>query len=80
MKYQKHYFQQLEISSILNSYFMQGFYELTFNIGFVLRSVIFKMSFWCLHIDHKANEFFVKISALASKKRLNQNKFKTFYF
>ena len=31
------------------------------------------MSFWCLQIDQKTNEIFVRISALASKKRSNQN-------
>ena len=30
------------------------------------------MSFWCLQIDQKNNEIFVRISALASKKRLNK--------
>ena len=32
------------------------------------------MSFWYLQIDQKTNEIFVRISALASKKRLNQKK------
>ena len=30
------------------------------------------MSFWCHHLDQNTNEIFSKISALASKKRLNQ--------
>jgi hypothetical protein len=37
-------------------------------------SVNFKMSFFCLQIDQKNNENFVRISALASKKRSNQKK------
>ena len=32
------------------------------------------MSFWCLQIYQKSNEIFLRISALASKKRLNQKK------
>ena len=31
-------------------------------------------SFWCLQIFQRRNEFFVRISALASRKRSNQNK------
>ena len=38
----------------------------------MLRSVDFEMSFWCLQIDQKTNKNFVRISALASKKRSNQ--------
>ena len=34
------------------------------------RSVNFEMSFWCLQIDQKTNEIFVRISALASKKEV----------
>ena len=34
--------------------------------------LISKMSFWCLQIDQKTNEIFIRISALASEKRLNQ--------
>ena len=30
------------------------------------------MSFWCLQIDQKTNKIFVRISALASKKRSNK--------
>ena len=30
------------------------------------------MSFWCHQIDQKTNEIFVRISALATKKRSNQ--------
>ena len=30
------------------------------------------MSFGCHHFDQKTNEIFLRISALASKKRLNQ--------
>ena len=30
------------------------------------------MSFWCHRFDQKINEIFLRISALASKKRLNQ--------
>ena len=41
------------------------------------RSVDFKMSFGCHRFDQKANEFFLRISALASKKRLNQ---KLYYY
>ena len=37
-----------------------------------LRSVNFEMSFWCLHFDQKTNEIFVRMFALASKKRSNQ--------
>jgi hypothetical protein len=40
--------------------------------GMFLRSVNFEMSFWCLQIDQKINEIFVKISVLASKKKSNQ--------
>jgi hypothetical protein len=36
------------------------------------RSVNFKMSFWCLQIFQKTDNFFSRISVLASKKRLNQ--------
>ena len=36
--------------------------------------LIFEMSFWCLKIDQKNNEIFLRISALAYKKRLNQKK------
>ena len=36
------------------------------------RSVSYEMFFWCLLIDQKTNEIFVRISALASKKRSNQ--------
>ena len=36
------------------------------------RSVNFEMSFWSLQIDQKTNKFFVRISALATKKRSNQ--------
>ena len=32
------------------------------------------MSFWCLQISQKTNDFFSRISALASKKRSNQKK------
>jgi hypothetical protein len=32
------------------------------------------MSFWCLQIGQKTNETFLRISALASKKRLNKKK------
>ena len=35
-------------------------------------SVNFEMVFWCLQIDHKTKEIFIRISALASKKRSNQ--------
>ena len=34
--------------------------------------LISKMSFCCLQIDQKINKIFVKISALATKKRSNQ--------
>ena len=37
------------------------------------------MSFWCLQIDQKSNEIFVRISALASKKRLDQKKYSLLY-
>ena len=36
------------------------------------------MSFRCRRFDQKTNEFFSRISALASKKRLNQNNKGTF--
>ena len=39
---------------------------------YLLRSVNFKMSFWCRRFDQKINEFFLIISALASKKMSNQ--------
>ena len=32
------------------------------------------MSFWCLQIDQKTNEIFVRFSTLGSKKRSNQKK------
>ena len=35
------------------------------------RSVNFEMFFWCHQIDQKTNKIFVRISALASKKRSN---------
>ena len=38
----------------------------------VSRSVNFEMSVWCLQIDQKTNESFVRISTLASKSRSNQ--------
>ena len=37
------------------------------------------MSFWCLQIFQKNNEFFSRISALASKKRSNQKNKGTLY-
>ena len=43
------------------------------------RSVDFEMSFWSLQIDQKTNKFFVRISALASKKRSNQKNKGTLY-
>ena len=43
------------------------------------RSVNFKMFFWCLQISQKTNEIFSRISALASKKRSNQNNKGTLY-
>ena len=36
------------------------------------RSVNSEMFFWCLQIDQKPNEIFLRISALASKQRSNQ--------
>jgi hypothetical protein len=38
------------------------------------RSIIFKMSFWGHRFDPNTNGFFLRISALASKKRLNKKK------
>jgi hypothetical protein len=38
----------------------------------MILKVIFKMSFWCLQIFQKNNNFFFRIPALASKKRSNQ--------
>ena len=35
-------------------------------------SVNFERTFWCLQIDQKTSEIFIKIFALASKKTLNQ--------
>ena len=35
--------------------------------------------FWCHHLDKKTNEFFSRISALASKKRSNKWKIRTFH-
>ena len=46
---------------------IESFYKWT-----LLRSVNFEMSFWCLQIDQKNNEIFVRISALTSKKMSNQ--------
>ena len=45
-----------------------------FQVGYsnYKRSVNFKMSFWCHRFDQKTNNFFLRISALASKKRSNQ--------
>ena len=43
------------------------------------RSVNFEMSFWCLQIDQKTNEIFVRIFALAYKKRSNENKIRALY-
>ena len=37
-----------------------------------MRSVIFEMIFWCNQIDPKTSKIFVRISALAYKKRSNQ--------
>ena len=48
------------------------FLSLTSNFDRTLRSVNFKMSFGCLRFNQKTNEFFLRISAQASKKRLNQ--------
>ena len=42
------------------------------SISSSLKSVNFEMSFWCLQIDQKTNDIFVRISALASKKRFDQ--------
>ena len=42
------------------------------------RSVNFEMSFWWLQIKQKTNKFFVRISALAFKKRSNQKNKDTF--
>jgi hypothetical protein len=39
----------------------------------------FKMSFWCDCFDQKTNKIFLRISALASKKRLNQKLYYTKY-
>ena len=36
------------------------------------RSANFEMSFWWLQINQKTNKIFVRISALAFKKRSNQ--------
>ena len=36
------------------------------------RSVNFEMLFWCLQIDQKKHEIFVRISALASENRSNK--------
>ena len=38
------------------------------------------MSFWCHCFDQNTNEFILRISALASKKRLNQKQIKALYF
>ena len=37
------------------------------------------MSFWCLQISQKSNEFCLRISALAFKKRVNQKKIRMLY-
>ena len=37
------------------------------------------MFFWCLQIDQKTNEIFVRIFALASKKKSNQKNKGTLY-
>ena len=37
------------------------------------------MLLWCRRFDQKTNEIFVRISALASKKRLNQKLYYTNY-
>ena len=37
------------------------------------------MYLWCLHISQKTNEFFARISALASKQRSNQKNKDNFY-
>ena len=44
-----------------------------------LRSVNFKMSFWCHLLDQNTNEIFSRISALPSKKMLNQKNKGTLY-
>ena len=41
--------------------------------------VNFKMSFWCHHLDQNTNEKISRISALASKKMLNQKNKGTLY-
>ena len=46
--------------------------QLKFKMTEQARYVNFEMSFWCLQIDQKTNKI-VRISALASKKRSNQN-------
>ena len=39
----------------------------------------FKLSFWCHRLDQNTNEFFSRISALASKKSSNQKNKGTLY-
>ena len=41
---------------------------------FCLHDINKGQSFWCLQIDQNQNEMFIRISALASKKRLNKKK------
>ena len=42
--------------------------------GWKFRACVnFEMSFWCLQISQKTNEIFIRISALASLKRSDQN-------
>ena len=48
-------------------------------IVFWWRSVNFKTSFWCHRLDQNTNAIFLRISALATKKRLNKKKIKTLY-
>ena len=36
------------------------------------RSINFEISFWRLQIDQKSNEIFVRLSALASRKRIKK--------
>ena len=44
-----------------------------------LKVSYFKISFWCHRLDKNTNEIFSKISALASKKRLNKKLYYTNY-
>ena len=60
------FFTSLFLLALKNSFAMQLF------LSSHERSVNFKMSFWCLQIFQITNEFFSKISALASKKKSNK--------